>query len=346
MRLSIVSFTKAGAKLAEQLHERLLEDGYAVLNVCEMRKDAGADQISLSQWTKKAFEGDGIIFVGASGIAVRAIAPFVKDKLTDPAVVSIDEMGKYAVPLLSGHVGGANALAIKIAKVIGATPVISTATDLNQKFAVDVWAVEHSLCLCERGLAKQVSAALLDGKAVGLYSDFAVDGVLPDGLVAAKSGELGICVSLDPSKQPFEHTLHAVAQIVTIGIGCRRGVADDVFERAVLDTIEEHHISIKSVKQLATIDIKQNEPCICAFCEKYRLTMKVASAQMLSKVEGEFTASEFVNKITGVDNVCERAAVLAGKGRLLFKKQSKNGVTIAAATTNWRVSFGRKDGGN
>ena len=120
---------------------------------------------SLREWTENSFEEcDALIYIGACGIAVRAIAPFVKDKFTDPAVISMDELGGYIIPLLSGHVGGANELAMEIANITGGVAVISTATDVNGAFAVDVFAKKNDLKLANKELAKLISADILDGK--------------------------------------------------------------------------------------------------------------------------------------------------------------------------------------
>lgn len=339
MRLSIAAFTKTGGQLAQMLQEGLSAGGHMVKTALLQRRE-GRPVPSLSEWTQAAFEGDGIIFVGACGIAVRAIAPYIRDKLTDPAVVSIDERGRFAVPLLSGHVGGANALAQEIAACCGATAVISTATDVNGLFAVDVWAAQNQLLLCERELAKAVSAALLDGRQVGFHSDFPMKGRLPDGLVERVSHVLGICVSYDVQKSPFEHTLHVVPHAVALGVGCRKGVSGEQFEQTICAVLTEQGVSMQAVRTLITIDLKKDEPCIHAFCGKYHLPMELVSAQELAAVGGDFTSSAFVGEITGVDNVCERAAVFGSGGELIIKKQARNGVTVAAAAENRRLYFG------
>ena len=127
----------------------------------------------LSEWTKEAFlRDDALIFVGACGIAVRSIAPYVRDKFQDPAVVCVDEAGQFVIPLLSGHVGGANRLAEMVASGIGAVPVVTTATDVEKKFAVDMFAKDHGFVITDRKLAKEISADILAGEPVGVFSDF------------------------------------------------------------------------------------------------------------------------------------------------------------------------------
>ncbi|MCI8650287.1 MAG: cobalamin biosynthesis protein CbiG [Anaerotruncus sp.] len=338
MRISLVAFTRTGDALAKRLAQAFAAQGHTVL-CCDLLTKERQPPLRLRDWTAQAFSGDAIVFVGACAIAVRAIAPFVADKLTDPAVLSLDEQGRFVIALLSGHVGGANRLAAQVAELTGGQACISTATDLNGKFAVDVWAKEQGLALCERELAKAVSAALLDGRTVGIHSDFPIEGVLPAGLQQAAAGALGISVALSAVQQPFLQTLHVIPRVVTLGVGCRKDLLPDLFEQMVLQQLAQQGIALEAVCQMASIDCKAQERCILAFCEKYRLPLCTASAAQLGALAGTFTASAFVAQTVGVDNVCERAAVWASGGRLIFPKQSGGGVTVAAAISNWRLQF-------
>lgn len=143
---------------------------------------------SVGRWTQKQFgQADGLIYIGAAGIAVRAIAPYLKDKMTDPAVVVIDDQSRYAVSLLSGHVGGANALAEEAAQILGAVPVITTASDVRGLTAVDVWARRRGLLISDRILAKETAAALVNGEEVGFFSDYPLEDGVPEGYVSGKN---------------------------------------------------------------------------------------------------------------------------------------------------------------
>ena len=140
---------------------------------------------SAKEFTRRCFAGcDAIVFIGAAGIAVRMIAPLVKAKDTDPAVLVIDEKGRFVIPILSGHIGGANALAMRLATLLHATPVITTATDVNGVFAVDVWATQNGCAIPDTQHIKAVSAALLVGQSVGVQSYFGICGTLPMGVLA------------------------------------------------------------------------------------------------------------------------------------------------------------------
>ena len=281
---------------------------------------------SLAGWTAQMWgEKDALIFVGACGIAVRAIAPHVRDKFTDPAVVSVDEAGRFVIPLLSGHVGGANELALRVAALTGGQAAISTATDVNGIFAVDGWARERDMVITDRTLAKEISASLLEGKPVGFASDFSHP--CPQGLTE-KPAELGVWVTWKTGSGPFARTLRLVPRGLILGIGCRRGTPQAAIEEAVTAALTGYEPA--AVERVATIDLKKDEPGLLAFCAAHHLPLSVYPAAELAAVEGEFTPSDFVKGVTGVDNVCERAAARAG-GTILVPKQAKNGVTVAVA---------------
>lgn len=186
MRLYLLSYTARGRDTAARIAHALTNAShvcrlFALPKFCK----AGDEPLTVSarKWAEAAFaEADGLIFCCAAGIAVRAIAPFIRDKTTDPAVIVADEFGRFVIPLLSGHLGGANALAQMIAEEIGGTAVLTTATDLNGVFAVDTFASKNHLYIEEMPLAKEVSAALLSGKPVGFCSDLPWQGPLPAGL--------------------------------------------------------------------------------------------------------------------------------------------------------------------
>lgn len=345
MRVSLISFTKNGAALCARLAAGLAERGHS----CEafaMPRHAGAAgllplETAVGAWAGEHFaQSDALVFVAACGIAVRAVAPYIRDKSTDPAVVAVDESGAFAVPLLSGHVGGANALALLVAGLCGAQAAVTTATDRNGLFAVDSWAAENNLYLCDKAAAKRVSAALLEGAFVGFQSDFPVEGELPRGVTAAQSGALGIYITLDETKQPFLCTLRLVPRVLTAGVGCRRGAPKNAIEERVLAALAEQNLSPHGLKQVCSIALKAGEAGLLAFCAACRLPFSTYTAEELAAVAGQFTPSEFVRGVTGVENVCERAAVLgSGGGELLVKKCGANGVTAAIAREDWRIRF-------
>ena len=347
--IALIAFTKRGCVLAQRLADGLScwQEGSGVRTTVSgpvrFAGDLGISAYeSLGTWTAEAFSrADALVYVGATGIAVRAIAPHVRDKFTDPAVVSVDEAGRFAVPLLSGHVGGANGLARAVADVCGGQAVVSTATDVNSLFAVDEWAARLGFAIVERTMAKLVSAQLLEGATVGFASDFKLDFQLPGGVVDFGSASdapaeeddrpaVGFAVALNDTCRPFAQTLHVVPRIVTVGAGCRRATDPSVFARAVDEALARANVSVHAVKALASIDLKRDEPAIVELARLRKWPTRFYSADELNAVPGSFEASEFVRRTVGVDNVCERAALAEG-GTLVLGKQAGDGVTVALA---------------
>lgn len=347
MHLTLISFTKRGAALCRALCGKLEALGHLCRGFASEKYAQAAGLPSfgdrLSDWAKEWFtkeRSDGMIFIGACGIAVRAVAPYLQDKTRDPAVVVVDEHGKFAISLLSGHIGNANKLAQLVAEQLHATPVISTATDCNGLFAVDSWAAHHGWSLSDMTLAKEVSARLLDGEPVGFRSElpFSVD-ELPVGFTMDDTPELGVFVTIHKETTAFPKTLRVIPRTVSLGIGCRKGTPQDVIESMVQAACAAHHLDFRAVGAVATIDLKREEPGLLAFVRAHGLAFPCFSAQELRETPGCVTPSAFVQEVTGVDNVCERAALLGSGGTLLFPKQAGHGVTVAAAHTEGRISF-------
>ena len=249
----------------------------------------------------------------------------------------MDELGTFVIPLLSGHIGGANALARKLAESLHATPVITTATDINRKFSVDTWATEHGCAISSMKLAKAVSAAILEGD-IPLKSDFPIVGNLPNGVIPGENGNLGIYMTIT-DKEPFENTLRLTPKLLHLGIGCRRGTEKEAIANAVEQVFRENGLDFRAVKCAASIDLKQDEEGLLSFCKEQNIPIHFYTAEELTALPGEFTPSPFVRKVTGVDNVCERSA-LVGADNLIVKKTACHGVTVAVAMENWEVHFG------
>lgn len=325
MRIGIISFTKAGKYMADRVGEVLSEGGHA----CSA--DGWHKGMSLSEWTKKCWvEKEAIIFIGAAGIAVRAIAPCLKDKFTDPAVLAMDEKGQFAIPLVSGHVGGANELALFLEKTTGAAAVITTATDVNQMFAVDVFARKQNLHLSDRNLAKQVSAALLAGEKPGWKADWGSFPV-PKGFFEIpkkfdREESLGVWITL--SSEEKSNWLKLIPKAVILGIGCRRGTASRDLSQAADEMLADCCISPYAVLGVATINIKEKEPAILELVHTRGWQLFSYTAEQLQSARGEFSESEFVQKTVGVGNVCERA-VVCSEARLTVGKTRFPGITMA-----------------
>ena len=328
MSRAYLAFTARGEALARRLAEALPGS----VTRC------GGD-VTLKGWTAEHFAQDeALIFVGAVGIAVRAIAPHCKSKASDPAVVAIDEGGHFAVPLLSGHLGGANALARWLAEACGAVPVITTATDINGLFAVDLWAKAQNCALLEPERIKKISGALLAGQTVRYWSPWPVAGDAPAGVERADAPETAdFALTLTPEGEP----LHLVPRIGVLGVGCRRGTTAQQLEEAFAAFCAASGLSPAAVCAAASIDLKKDEPGLAEFCKVHGWSITFYTADELRAVEGQFTPSAFVASVTGVDNVCERAAAKASGGKILLPKTAGSGVKLALAVRpfapDWRT---------
>ena len=327
MKLAYLSFTEKGRQLAGQLA--------AALGGTAQRCGASC---SLEAWTAAHFsQSDGLVYVGAAGIAVRAIAPYLKSKTTDPAVVVVDECARYAIPILSGHLGGANDLARAIGRVCGAIPVLTTATDVNGVFAVDEWAKRQNCLVLNPEQIKTVSAKLLAGGTVTVQSSWPIAGQPPRNVCQTEDRGADVLLDIHPGTG---EKLHLVPRIAVLGVGCKKNVSFQMLEAALAAFLERTGVCEQAVSAVASIDLKKEEPGLLDFCAAHGWPLKTYPAEQLRAVEGQFTPSAFVQGVTGVDNVCERSAVLASGGTLCQGKTARDGITMALALApyqpNWR----------
>ena len=330
-RAAVFSYTRHGAETARRIADAL-KDTHEVVTA----EPKGAQKGIVEKYFHVM---DVLIFVGACGIAVRAIAPFVRSKETDPAVIVADERGEHVISLLSGHIGGANALTRRIAAAVGGRAVITTATDVNHRFAADEWAANHRAAIDSMEAAKRFASAILE-RDLPVRCDFPVEGALPGGLFAGDSGACGLLISC-ALERPFAQTLRLIPRILHLGLGCKRGVGADAIDAAVSCALRSANIDPRAIVSAASIDVKKEEAGLLEYCRTRSLPVEFYSAQALKGVEGEYTPSDFVRQTVGVDNVCERAAMLdAGAGAtLVVRKTCLNGVTVAVAQEKWSACF-------
>ncbi len=324
MTVYIISFTDKGERLNKKIC-RIFDDS----DVRPYFWKAGKG--NLKEWTEKAFlNGNVVIFISAVGIAVRAISGFITSKDKDPAVIVCDELGKYAIPILSGHMGGANAIAEKICRYTEGIPVITTATDINGVWAVDCWAVKKNFKVHNTGNIKYISSALLKGQKVGLISDIYIDEKLPENILQGNPDiERGIVLS-PYLKNVYKYTLNLIPKCIYIGVGSRKNADENALIELFEKVFSESNIDKYSVCAVATIDLKKNEKSVIKLCDYLGAELRCFCTEELNRISGDFSGSKFVEKITGTDNVCERCAVLAAdSGRLEIKKTVGKGVTLA-----------------
>lgn len=348
-KIRVLSFTGTGTELNEKVCGVLRRRGRNCAGYAVKKYAQGA--ISPLPGDIRAFAGEAwgrydLIFIGAAGIAVRYIAPWVRDKFTDPAVLVMDEKGRHVIPLLSGHVGGAVQLAKELASETGGEAVITTATDVQGKFAADVFAVKSGLCLTDRKEARAISAAVLEGERIALYSEYREcqsTGRIPDEIHLCESWEEAVTFShrilvADSPRQPEEGTLLLRPGNVVAGIGCRRGISEEILESGLRSVLAEHGLVMEQVRALASIDLKKDEPALLSLAEKYRIPFVVYTAEELGKIREVTSRSEFVRQTAGVDNVCERAALACGRGGRLIQGK-RIGVSMTSALVRLPVTL-------
>lgn len=384
MKISVISFTKTGQQLAERIRENMRGENETIIlyTKCSRKMtvqtaensedvtthtlgiipnkgvnvptDNTGDTIavheSLSAWAGEQMASHhALIFVGACGIAVRAIAPWITDKLHDSPVLVMDEQGQYVIPLLSGHVGGANELAARLAEALGAIPVITTATDLHGSFAVDLFAKRNDLWICNKEGIARVSSKVLSGEEITMSvqtGHLAADEDIPTGirLCAYPPAEKVDVLIADGTEEIFRKEsaeLLLQPKKYILGVGCKKNTDSAKLDSFLKKILDEQGIVIEQIAALASIDVKKEERCLLEFSEKYRIPFWTYTAQELQAVPGEFHSSEFVKVQVGVDNVCERAAMKAAgaDGRICRAKQAQDGMTVAIAEKAWKVSM-------
>jgi len=279
---------------------------------------------SLEEFAKLAFDGNNpLIFVSATGIAVRAIAPLVKSKLSDVPVLVIDELGRFVIPILSGHVGGANKIAKKVAAGIDAIPVITTATDINGTFAIDEFASQNDMKVVNKDGIKRVSAKAIESKHITI----SIKDYPPKQMVDVIIGD-----EFDANDEKLSELRLRNNQYV-VGIGCKRGKSYEDIKSFFDEVVTELGINKSRISAISSIDLKENEEGLCKLAEAIGIPFVTFPAEQLNRLNGDFSGSDFVKDNVGVDNVCERSALMAAGegGKLILRKKAKNGVTIAVA---------------
>ncbi len=273
--IAVISFTYRGAELAEHIQEVM--DAVWSCKLYTKCSDARAEGIGipveqpLAEWTGKQFAaGNALLFIGACGIAVRSIAPHVKDKLSDVPVLVADEAGQFVIPLLAGHYGGANRLAGELSRALGATAVLTTATDVNGLFAVDVFAASNRLAVAGHDGIARVSAGLLrDGYLTMSVAGECEGEIPPEVRLVPYPPKEPVDVLVAPQCEAGERcSLWLIPSCLLLGVGCRRGKSEEELEAFVRETLEKEKLSSMAVAGIASVDVKADEVGILALAEQ------------------------------------------------------------------------------
>jgi len=325
MKIGILAITDGGRKLAADLATKMPE---ALL----LSQEGGVAQALAQHWR----EMDGFVCIMATGIVVRAIAPLLQDKKSDPCVVVVDEKGHHAVSLLSGHLGGGNNLARQVAAMLGGEAVITTASDILGLAALDLWARDQELvCESKEGLTK-VSARLVNSGSLNVNSEVTVAS-LPSGLVQVTGPELADIV-VTPRLGDYGTAVVFHPRNLVLGVGCNRDVPVAELRQACKELFLEQGLSQLSIRNLASIDLKQDEVGLLAFAEEQGWRIDFFNKDELNRVEN-VTVSEAALWNVGAIGVAEPAALLSAQSNdLLVGKRKWHNVTMAVARVNCTLS--------
>ncbi len=329
MKTAILYLTKGGKGLADLLGKAL---DNTTLHGCRGKLAS----IVHSQW----HQADALVFIMAAGITVRSIAPLLEHKHKDPAVVVCDEQGRYAISLLSGHIGGANSLAEQIASITGGQAVITTSSDVLGHTAIDLWAKRLGIVFESQKCLTRLMGTLVNRGHIGVWSDIELP-ALPEDMEEADSADSADLVisyrTRDAIPRLKNDTCLAFAPALCAGIGCNRGTDAGEIGKALLETCHEHGLSLHSVKSIATIDIKKDERGLTDLAGQKGIPILFFSKDELNRIEG-VESSDAVLRATGAKAVAEPAAILgANNGKLIVRKMKWKDVTtaIALADSTW-----------
>lgn len=340
MNIAIMTLTSGGLKLAKNLKQH-----YPEMVIYTSKKFADHDckliGLSLSELVGQLFKTQEVlIFMMATGIVVRTIAPYLKHKAVDPAVIVMDEKGQFVISLLSGHLGKANEWAEKIAHSIQGKAVITTASDVNGVIAVDMLAEYLQCGISDFKQAKEITAMLIENQEIGLYSTVEVPAEIRNNytIVDLKDNKLLnlsalIYISEEAPQQISIPYVWLIPKTLTIGIGCKRGKTEEellVFLKEILGSIGK---SLESIKQLASVSIKQDEEGLVALGKRLRVPLICLEITQIQAVEDRFEGSEFVQETLGVKAVSEPCGyIVSNYGECMLPVQKKEGMTISV----WR----------
>jgi cobalt-precorrin 5A hydrolase len=348
MNLAIIAITPGGARLGRGLREKL--DGADLFIPAKHAGEAGAGAVIFAVELKELVrqlwpDYRGFVFIMAAGIVVRVIAPHLRGKEIDPAVVVMDEAGAFAVSLLSGHLGGANELALKLAGLSGGQAVITTATDVNGLPAWDEVARREGLRIEPVKNIRRLNTLLLEGERIVLVDRRrriarhfdSVPGVVPMANFAAAqqvegAGKVFVTHRHIPQLEAQDDLLVLRPKDLVVGIGCNRGTPAAEIEAAVEKELRNAFLSPHSIACLATIDAKADEEGLNLFAESRGIPVEYHSAEALNAVGAPSDPSPHAMAAVGAKGVCEPAALLsAGSDALLIKKKVCGNVTVAVA---------------
>lgn len=334
MKIAIISVSDKGYELSLKLKEKLDQDSTIIKNDLFHKN------------VKKIFpilfyEYDAIIAIMASGILIRSIAPLVESKTSDPAVLNIDDNGNFVISTLSGHLGGANSLTQKVAELIDATPVITTSTDVNKKLGVDVIARDLYFEIDNTSEILYFNKAVLDGNEISFTVNPNANFDYLHDYLNENALKINISISYSSKISPDEifvevdgHEITLKKRKLVVGIGCRRGKECMKIHDGLKKTFDDLNLPLSRIDMFSSAEIKKDEIGLLELSEKMGIPINFVDLEKMKMFESkDIQKSEFVKSKFGIYGVCEPSALITAgfDSKLIYKKTSYNGVTIAVA---------------
>lgn len=345
MRIAVVSLNEKGDNIASTIADNIDIDIYSKNKIAEFNVKSITEELMQKY--------QALVFLSSTGIAVRAIAPYIKSKDKDPAVIVIDVLGKHVISLLSGHLGGANYLSLKLANIIDAIPVITTATDMLKIKAPDIIATENNLIIDNLKDAKNISALLVDGEKVAFIDEKNRISV-PEAYV--NLADIQKCCEFEKilvqnyslleklkgivyvtnksnvsSLKEYPCTelkqLKLIRKDIVLGVGCKKNYLPEIMIKQVCESLEELNIDRRAVKYVATVEIKKNERAILELNKFLKSELKIFTKDDIREVQHQYKGSDFVEKSIGIRAVCEPCVELSGAD-IFTEKISLSGMTL------------------
>ncbi len=343
MKISLLAFSIKGCILSDKIEVCLEEEGHTIYSYASEKFAAMAGKLPIHKLEAAVarifYETDAIIFIGSCETAVRTITPFIRGKAVDPAVVVLDELGTNVISLLSGQMITANELAYNLADQLNANPVITSGNRMTGVFSIEAFAKKNHLYIVESVLAKELSNEILYGKPVGFECDYFIEGKVPESL-GSEGKDSGVFVSTDLLSHPFEKTLHLVPKNIIIGLVCSPGTKASDIEQFVYSNLQKYQIPVTRIGRICSIYHLDEEPGIVEFAKSLNVKYQTYSDETLQEVNGNFLGTDSIGEIFNIDNASERCAVRGSHGgKLVIKKQERDGIAMAAAVKKLTIRF-------
>ena len=342
-KIAILSISKNGKELGLKIKKKISNAHlyYIKKDVVEYKDSIIYINKKLKEFVPEIFNKyDYIIFIMASGIVVRTIAPLIKNKFSDPAILVSDEKGKNIISLLSGHMGGANEMTLYISDLLDSNPVITTATDVNNKSSLDMIAKKLNAHIYDfRNKVLKINSMLVNDEVVNIFidGDYNID---TSGFRVCKRDEVNyldeVVVISNKKKLNFinNNIVKVVPKNIVIGIGCRKNMDKEYMINSLFDFLHKQNIDINSIKEIGSIDVKKNEEALINISRYLNVPFKTFTAEEISKIEHLYEKSDWVKQNVGVHSVAEPVAHLLSDGNLIIKKHKYNGITFSVGRIN------------